>query len=60
MTIIGAGDLNRDGLSDLLALNASGAWMAYYGNGKGGWLSGSGAQVGRGGWPTDATYVGAR
>jgi hypothetical protein len=60
VTITGAGDLNGDGLSDVLALNASGAWMAYYGNGTGGWLSGSGAQVGRGGWPLDAAYVGAR
>ncbi|GAA4716700.1 hypothetical protein GCM10025782_12130 [Pedococcus ginsenosidimutans] len=60
VTLTGAGDLNRDGLSDVLALNSSGAWMSYYGNGKGGWLPGSGAQVGRAGWPTDATYVGAR
>jgi hypothetical protein len=59
-TLTGAGDLNHDGLSDVLALTGSGAWAAYYGNGRGGWLSGSGAQVGRGGWPVDASYVGAR
>lgn len=59
-TITGAGDLNRDGLSDVLALTRSGVWTAYYGNGKGGWLSGSGVQVGRSGWALDASYVGAR
>lgn len=60
VTLTGAGDLNRDGFSDVLALTTSGTWTAYYGNGKGGWLSGSGTQVGRSGWPLDTAYVGAR
>ena len=42
------GDFNSDGRTDVLARNASGALLLFEGNGAGGWLAGSGVQIGSG------------
>ncbi|HEY8281609.1 MAG TPA: FG-GAP-like repeat-containing protein [Leifsonia sp.] len=43
-----AGDFNSDGRADVLARTASGALLLFEGNGAGGWLTGSGVQIGSG------------
>ena len=59
-TVVAAGDLNGDRRSDLMGLTADGRWLAYYGNGAGGFASGSGQQVSRGDWSTTGLVVGVR
>ena len=50
-SLIAAGDLNRDGRSDVLGRTPDGRWLAWYGNGAGGFAAGSGQQVSRGATP---------
>ena len=47
--ILAGGDFSGDGKPDVLAVNPAGALFMYRGNGAGGWVLGSGEQVG-GGW----------
>ena len=59
-TVLAAGDINRDNLSDLVALTSDGRWLAYPGSGRGGFGPGSGQQVSRGDWSTAGLVVGVR
>ncbi|WP_432105989.1 FG-GAP-like repeat-containing protein [Streptomyces sp. bgisy091] len=55
LTVVGAGDLNKDGVGDLLARNTTGELYRYDGNGTGGVRSG--VKIGTG-WNTMADIVG--
>ena len=46
--VIGPADFNGDGKADVLAVNSSGVLFLYAGNGAGGWLPGTGTQIGSG------------
>ena len=59
-SLVAGGDLNRDGRSDVLGRTADGRWLAYYGNGSGGFAAGSGQQVSRGDWSSEELVVGVR
>ena len=55
LTIVGAGDLNKDKHADLVARTANGDLYRYYGSGKG--TIGSGTKIGSG-WGGMADFVG--
>ncbi len=59
-SVFAAGDTNRDGYSDLLGVTEAGGLRSYRGNGRGGWASGGGQDIGRDGWGTAKVLVGAR
>lgn len=56
--ILGPGDWNRDGKVDLIGRYSDGTLRLYRGNGTGGFMAGTGEQIGGGGWNPFTALVG--
>jgi hypothetical protein len=56
--VLAPGDFDGDGSPDLLAVDAQGRMLMYRGNGDGGWITGSGEQIGAGWGGFTAVFAG--